>query len=287
VEPEPDARARARHVAVAISLVVSDLDGTLWHLDHDLHHRTRDALAELERRGIPLLIATGRRLRTTATPLASFGLTPPAIVLNGALGVDLATDERFHVLAIPRPSAEAVLAAFRAGGLEPCVYVDGPGIEVYLAHEPSTHPDHIASLGEYAHPDDLDRVVAEEVVLGFSVLGRPEAQLTPVLDALGDAGVGHLNRALDYGDFSITVTGPGMSKWEGVLAYCAKAGLDPGRVLALGDGMNDLELLQGAAVAVVPMDGDPLVLEVAHHTIGPAIDGGWADLLDVLDLLDA
>ena len=269
----------------AIDLVVSDLDGTLWHLDHDLHHRTREAVAELERRGIPLLIATGRRLRTTAGPLARFGLTPPAIVLNGALGVDLATDERFHVLAIPRPSAEAVLAAFRSVGLEPCIYVDGPGTEVFLSHQPSTHPDHVTSLGEYAHPDDLDRVVAEEVVLGFSVLGRPEAELTPVLDALGDAGVGHLNRALDYGEFSITVTGPGMSKWEGVVAYCARAGLDPSRVLALGDGMNDLELLKGAAVAVVPMDGDPLVLEIAHHTVGPAIDGGWADLVDILDRL--
>ena len=269
----------------AVDLVVSDLDGTLWHLDHDLHHRTRDAVAELERRGIPLLIATGRRLRTTAGPLASFGLTPPAIVLNGALGVDLATDERFHVLAIPAPSAVAVLAAFRAVGLEPCVYVDGPGTEVFLGDGWSTHPDHVASLGEYAHVDDLDRVVAEEVVLGFSVLGRPEAQLTPVLDALGDAGVGHLNRALDYGDFSLTVTGPGMSKWEGVVSYCQQHGLDTTRVLAIGDGMNDLELLRGAAVAVVPSDGDPLVLEIAPHTVGPAIDGGWADLLPILDEL--
>ena len=31
----------------------------------------------------------------------------------------------------------------------------------------------------------------------------------------------------------------------------AHAGLDPSRVLAIGDGMNDLELLQGAAIAVV------------------------------------
>jgi hydroxymethylpyrimidine pyrophosphatase-like HAD family hydrolase len=270
-----------------IDVVVSDLDGTLWHLDHDLHHRTADAIAELERRGIPLLVATGRRLRNVAVPLARFGLAPPAVVLNGALGVDLATDERFHVLAIPRPAAEGVLAAFRGAGLEPCVYVDGPGTEVYLSHEPSTHPGHIESLGTYARADDLDRVVAEEVVLGFSVIGRPEAELLPVLEALGDAGIGHLTRALDYGDASITVTGPGMSKWEGVVAYCAWAGLDPGRVLAIGDAMNDIELLQGAAVAVVPADGDPLVLEIAHHTVGPAIDGGWADLLDILDALGA
>lgn len=272
---------------MTVELVVSDLDGTLWHLDHDLHHRTRDAVTELERRGVPLLIATGRRLRTTQGPLGRFGLTPPAIVLNGALGVDLATDERFHRASIDPTSAAAVLAAFRAVGLEPCVYVDGPGIEVYLAPEPSTHPDHVTSLGEWAHRDDLERVVAEEAVLGFSVLGRPEAVLQPVLDAVGDSGVPHLGPSIDLGGWSLTVAGPGMSKWEGVVAYCEHAGLDSSKVLAIGDGMNDLELLRGAAVAVVPENGDPLVHEIAHHVVGPAIDGGWADLLEILDLLDA
>jgi hydroxymethylpyrimidine pyrophosphatase-like HAD family hydrolase len=272
---------------VTIDLVVSDLDGTLWHLDHDLHHRTRDAVAELEGRGIPLLIATGRRLRTTRGPLERFGLTPPAVVLNGALGVDLATDERFHRASIDAAPATAVLAAFRSAGLEPCVYVDGPGVEVFLAAEPSTHPDHVRSLAEWAHRDDLDRVVAEEAVLGFSVLGRSEELLRPVLDLVGGDGVAHLGPSIDLGGWSLTVTGPGMSKWEGVLAYCSHAGLDPTRVLAIGDGTNDLELLRGAAVAVVPENGDPLVHEIAHHVVGPAIDGGWADLLDVLDLLDA
>jgi hydroxymethylpyrimidine pyrophosphatase-like HAD family hydrolase len=269
-----------------IALVVSDLDGTLWHLDHDLHHRTRAAIGELERRGVPLLIATGRRLRTTAAPLRRYGLAPPAIVLNGALGVDLATGHRFHTAAIAPDAAAGVLAAFRAAGLEPCVYVDHDAVEVYLAPEPSTHPDHVRSLGEFAGHDDLDRVVAEEVVLGFSVLGRPEAALRAVVDRLGEHGIAHVNRALDYGDHSLTVTGPGMSKWEGVIAYCAWAGLDPAGVLAIGDGENDLELLAGAAVAVVPDDADPVVRAVAHHVVGCAIDGGWADLLAILDQLD-
>jgi hydroxymethylpyrimidine pyrophosphatase-like HAD family hydrolase len=272
---------------IDVELVVTDLDGTLWHLDHDLHHRTRDAIDELARRGVPLLIATGRRLRTTADPLRRFGLTPPAIVLNGALGVDLATDERFHVAAIPRDAAIGVLAAFRSADLQPCVYVDQADAEVYLSADPppSTHPGHVESLGIWARPGDLDEVVANERVLGFSVLGRPEAELGAVAAAVagGRHGIAHVDPSLDFaGLHSLTVTGPGMSKWEGVLAYCAVAGLDSSKVLALGDGENDVELLTGAAVAVVPEDANPIVRALAHHTVGCAIDGGWADVLDLL-----
>ena len=269
-----------------IELVVTDLDGTFWHLDHDLHHRTQAAVAELAGRGIPVLVATGRRLRTTADPLARFGLAPPAVVLNGALGVDLGTGERFHTLALDGAAAVAILGAFRAAGLEPCIYVDHPKVEVFLASEPSTHPDHARALRQQARTDDLDRVVVEEAVLGFSLLGLPYEPLAAVVEHLGEHGVAHLDRSIEYvGHASMTVTGRGISKWEGVLAYCRHAGIDPTRVLAIGDGPNDLELLAGAAVAVAPADGHEGVRAVADHVVGPAADGGWAEIVTILDSL--
>jgi Cof subfamily protein (haloacid dehalogenase superfamily) len=268
-----------------IELVVSDLDGTLWQLDHDLHHRTASAVEELASRGIPLLVATGRRLRTTLEPLARFGLAPPAVVLNGSLGVELSSGARFHTQPLHPASATAILAAFRAAGLQPCVYVDHAEVEVFLDPEPSTHPQHVAAFGVHAATDDLARVVAEEPVLGFSVLGRPHEVLAAVVAELRAAdGVAHLDRSIEFvGDASLTVTGPGISKWEGVLAYCRHAGLDPSRVLAIGDGPNDLELLTAAAVAVAPLDGHPEARAVADHLVGPAAEGGWADLLDLIE----
>jgi hydroxymethylpyrimidine pyrophosphatase-like HAD family hydrolase len=271
-------------MGTGIELVVSDLDGTFWELDHEVHPRTLAAAAELDRRGVDLLVATGRRLRTTQEPLARVGLSPPAVVLNGALGLHLGSGERFHLLPLPTDRAVAILAAFRAAGLEPCIYVDHPEFEVYLAAEPSTHPQHAANLRPFAGIDELDRVCAEEVVLGFSLLGLPHEVLADVVAGLDGQGVPHLDRSIEYAGFgSLTVTGPGMSKWEGVLGYCRHAGIDPGRILAIGDGPNDLELLAGAAVAVAPSDGHVDVVAAADHVVGPARDGGWADLLDLVE----
>ena len=95
----------------AVDLVVTDLDGTLWHLDDDIAPSVVAAVAELERRGVPLLVATGRRLASTRRPLGRVGLAPPAVVLNGALGVDLATGDRFHRAPFDRAEANAAHSA--------------------------------------------------------------------------------------------------------------------------------------------------------------------------------
>ena len=81
-----------------IELVVTDLDGTLWAYGSEgvPHAQTLAAWRELEGRGIPVLVATGRRATTAREPLAALGLAPSAVVLNGALALDLATGYRFH-----------------------------------------------------------------------------------------------------------------------------------------------------------------------------------------------
>ena len=80
----------------------------------------------------------------------------------------------------------------------------------------------------------------------------------------------------------ITVAPTGLSKWAGVVAYCSRAGLDPERVLAIGDGPNDRELLTRAAVAVIPEDADETLRGAGHHVVGSARTGGWAEILDLI-----
>lgn len=264
-----------------VALVVTDLDGTLWHTDDHVHPATVAALDELARRGVPLLVATGRRAASTRTPLARIGQAPPAVVLNGALGLDLGTDERFHRSPFPTDEAVAALAAFETAGLQPVVYVDHPRYDVFLGPSPSTHEGHVRSLGDTAGTDDLGRVCAEEAVLGFGMIGVPHAAAAAARDALGERVEVHLDRSLDYpGMASLTAAPKGQSKWDGVVAFCEREGLDPGRVLALADGPNDIELLSGAAIGLVPEVAHQSALDLATHVIPAAADGGWAAVLD-------
>lgn len=265
-----------------IELVVTDLDGTLWTTAAEIPAQTAAAVSTLETAGIPVLVATGRRLGSTRVPLDRAGWLPPAVLLNGALGVDLTTRDRFHRGGYTPVDAEAVLAAFLAAGFEPCIYVDDGDTEVCVSPSPSSHPDHVASFGPAMATAELAEVVASRHVLGFSVLGMPERPAETLGAALVDVATPHVGPDRLYGGHSLTVAPKSASKWDGVVAFCAARGLDPTRVLAIGDGPNDLELLEHAAVAVVPADGRPEVLALADHVVAPAADAGWAELVDIV-----
>jgi hydroxymethylpyrimidine pyrophosphatase-like HAD family hydrolase len=275
--PVPDPRANG-----AVQLVVTDLDGTLSDASERIHPASVRAILELEAGGIPVLVATGRRLRMACAVLEAGGLTGPAVVLDGALGLDLRDGRRFHQVAFASAAARGVLEAFAAAGLSPCVYVDRPGVDLVVGGHPSTHPGHLARARPWVATDDLARVVEAEPVYAFAVVGRPAPLLEPVLGLIGPAGSASIVGDLIYGGSTLQVRPPGISKWSGVLAFCADQGLDPDAILAVGDGANDLELLEGAAVACAVATAAPAVLARADHVIGPPSRGGWAAVLDLV-----
>jgi hydroxymethylpyrimidine pyrophosphatase-like HAD family hydrolase len=267
---------------VGIDLVVTDLDGSLWYGHEQVHPDTLRALSDLARRDVPVLIATGRRITSTREPLARLGFAPPAVVLNGAIALYLATGVRFHRRPFGAGDAARVLEAFRSASVEPCVYVEHAAVDVFVSTCPSTHPEHLQSFGTTHDVADLEEIVRTIPVLGFGVMGHQRGPLVHAASVLGGIGEAHLSADKQFGGHVMTVAPAGLSKWEGVLAYCSRAGLNPERVLAVGDGPNDVELLTRAAVAVVPEDAQTEALAVADHIVGSPTVGGWAAILDLI-----
>ena len=66
-----------------------------------------------------------------------------------------------------------------------------------------------------------------------------------------------------------------------MLAFCAEQGIDPGRSWRRRC-RDDLEPLEGAAVACAVATATPDVLARADHVIGPPSSGGWAAVLDLV-----
>jgi hydroxymethylpyrimidine pyrophosphatase-like HAD family hydrolase len=130
----------------------------------------------------------------------------------------------------------------------------------------------LSDAGERVHP------ASARAVRWLQAAGVP----VPVARAVGGSGSASVVRDLVYGGHTLQVRPPGVSKWSGVLAFCADQGLDPGRVLAVGDSANDLELLEAAKVACAVAGASPAVLARADHVLGPPGVGGWAGVLDLV-----
>lgn len=260
-----------------IEMVVTDLDGTLW-TNHDVPHDTRAALADLERRDIPVLAATGRRLRSARLALIDAGLGHvPCVGLNGALAAD--RGEIFHASTFTAAEARAVFDLFVAGGITPVGYLvperDGESVDAVAVEGVSTHPDHLAVLAPTlsAAPIDFSAMVA------FSVLGVAFTSLHPIRTRIEEQCAADCVLSPDraYGEHNLAATARGVSKWTGVLAYCTRHGIDPSRVLTIGDDDNDIAMLANASIGLAMRHASPAALAASN-----AVVDRWTQLLDYL-----
>jgi hydroxymethylpyrimidine pyrophosphatase-like HAD family hydrolase len=266
-----------------IRLIATDLDGTFWGPDMKVPVRHAEAVRELDALGVTVLAATSRRPRIARACLGAAGLALPAVLVDGGIGIDFRTEERFHQATFDPTIATATLATFRSGGLDPCLYVDDPDADMVISENPGTCAPHLAYIADVARIEDLDSAVLKLPVYAFSLLGLPRNRLEPIARSLRDLGSEVVLYAEPrYGDCGLIVNPPGVSKWSGIDAYCQLSGIDPTEVLAVGDGDNDVAMLTQAAVAVAVRGGTTSALNAADHLIDPPHAHGWLSLLDLI-----
>ncbi|HYF78374.1 MAG TPA: HAD family hydrolase, partial [Symbiobacteriaceae bacterium] len=70
------------------------------------------------------------------------------------------------------------------------------------------------------------------------------------------------------------------SKREALLAVLGAMGVEPGEVIAMGDGENDVGMLSLAGLAVVPANAMPGAKAVAHRVVGHHDREGVAAFLE-------
>ncbi|MCY3635168.1 MAG: HAD hydrolase family protein [bacterium] len=263
-------------------LVVTDLDRTFWGLDCVAPEAHLEALAELKAAGHTVLAATGRRLRNIARLFELNGLDLPAVALDGSIGMDFATKERFHRIAFDAVALWELLDILGAHGIHPCLYIDDrgePGGDVVMPENPSSEPSHLSFLDEDVNhglsPRDVEDDVLELVLTGLPSDLAHLAAKEVHSQSLGIARVDEPDPL--YGGSRLTVSPPGISKVSGVEAFCQWTG-QPFEFAAIGDGVNDLELLEAASISCAIAGSYASHAANAHHIIPPPEQSGWASI---------
>ena len=267
-----------------VDLVVTDLDGTLWDVEGRVHGDTLAALAALLAAGIPVLAATARRAASTWQLMQANGIALDAVVLDGASGRVFAGGGGFHRAGFEPAAAVDVLGELRALGVEPCINLDLPGRDVVVGAGSSTHPAHREWLVPWTLEIDPMEAAATLPVLSFSLAGGPADAMRQVAGEIERRRPVAATANVDalYGGCGLSVRPVGVDKWTGVLSYCALRGIDPGRVLAVGDGANDAEMLAAASIACSIVGGAPGTVALADHVLERPEVGGWAAIADLV-----
>lgn len=291
-----DHRPRTRPAPVfPVRMLALDIDGTLVGQDMQLSERLVAAIGEAVRRGVRVSLATGR-MPTSAVVFANrLGLEEPIIGHQGAI-----------VRAMPARSARMEVEPPPARGR----------IGRILSHQPMA-PDVIADAVRWCFANDLnphintvERMIVQEGDPNFAdysaYLGREAETVrdlttdirTPMskVIAVGEPGrpmaLIDEARRLFAGRASPTVShprflefvAPGVSKGRAVAWLAHRAGVPMGQVLAMGDALNDVEMIvdagHGAAMATAPAE----VQLAARYVAAPVDHDGAAALVEALVL---
>ncbi|MPM31287.1 putative phosphatase [bioreactor metagenome] len=89
-------------------------------------------------------------------------------------------------------------------------------------------------------------------------------------------------RATSSGAPFLEISAAGVGKAYGLQRLTERLGIGPDRVVAFGDGLNDLDMLEWAGLGVAVANAEPELLAVADR-IAPSCDqDGFAQALEAL-----
>jgi hydroxymethylpyrimidine pyrophosphatase-like HAD family hydrolase len=255
-------------------LVALDVDGTLLSRSGELTPEIRASVQRVVAAGVPVVLATGRTFRTTITVATDLGLPPGfAVTQNGAVSVSYdpqhpADYEEFGRRVFdPAPVVQAVLA------LRPdlAIGVDRP--DGYWVNRPFPAGDLSGAVTVHPLADLLSEPVTRLIV-------RDEAGTEDEIDHLAQQlGMHDVTYYVGYSAW-LDINPRGVSKAAGLDEVCRLLGVHPGYVLAIGDGRNDIEMLQFAGRGVAVGDAPPEVRAAADAVTGRYDEQGTSAELD-------
>lgn len=281
--------SRRRASAPPIALLAIDVDGTLVRGDDVVTARTRTALRRAVDAGLALVLATGRRYRTTRRVLAALDLRLPVICLGGALSKGasgetlqarpLAAEAVRELQARARRDGVALVFQYDAGPREPDFVVDAA-----CAWNAATRR-YVELGGAHCQASDAPAGVAGGGVLAVGCFG-PEQALAAFQNGfaeLREAVVESvLVRSQKTPDWYLEITAPGVNKWTALRCLAAEAGIVEAAVCAVGDAGNDLPMIRAAGLGVAVANATPRLKAAAVWITGANHEDGVATLVETL-----
>jgi 5-amino-6-(5-phospho-D-ribitylamino)uracil phosphatase len=237
-------------------LIALDMDGTLLDSCGSVSEENQKWLQIARNAGIQVTIATGRPKRHV-TPFVEFlGLHTPYVTANGSevWTVDGQLLER-HTLSVEQVHFLHDLA--QEFGIRFFFSVADVDIKAGIL------PQHVESY--------------EWLKFGYRI--DEQRLMTDIW-----------NRLQEHGGFEITSSGPnnieinpkGVSKATGLSKVCDYLGFKPCRVVTIGDGLNDIKMLQWAGLGIAMGNAEEVVKERAGYVTGRNEEHGVASAIKFL-----
>ncbi len=273
-------------------ILALDIDGTILDPYGKLPLAVRDAVASARRRGLWVVLCTGRRFRTALPWALELELEGSIVVNNGTLVKDIQSGETLRHVYLPIDEYASVISFIRREG-SPLVYVDTyhENIDLITERCSKTHPyqrDYLNDNTEFFQTvDDLHDRPRSDVIMVSTM--ADEATLTAMCEEarkeFGDRIRTHTLINKSYRGLILELLSPMSGKWAALEAVAAKADVKPEEIIAVGDDTNDIEMIRHAGLGIAMGNAASEVKQAADRVVRSNAEGGVVEAIEEALLL--
>lgn len=279
LEQEPSAQETC--AGTSYRLLSLDMDGTVLNPQKHVSPGNAHAISDLVKRGGNVTLCTGRNLLELHEFAHDLAPVQFAVLMNGSVTYDFVHNRPIQLSSIPRDLAlRAAQTALDAGAIVHVMtlratYIRQQDIDRLADYNLASYHQTFDTLA--TRIDDPYAFIADHAaeITKLNLYHLTQEDRARTKHALADTDL-----TLSYSEAaSLEVTPAGCSKATGVKRLCDELGIGMDQVVAVGDGLNDLAVLQAVGMPVAMANAAPEVKAIAHAEVGDNDHDGVAEAI--------
>lgn len=297
--PTPTA-ATPPTVKPMIDVLAIDLDGTLLDPSHRVSQRNIDAVRRARDAGITVLVCTGRGLAESIRAMHAIEQTDPVMVAGGSIIADPTTGKTLHRFTLRDEVVTAATDLFHDAQCPALVMKDPSdiGYDYLVLHSDDEHPVHPITQWwfddhklrvNYAPHTHHDQHPQHSVRVGMCAESSISKRVSRrVADLLGDEVWLYDFPCVMPDSHTVEVVhilelfAKRINKWAAIEWYLKQHDIDPARVGAIGDQVNDVPMMERAGIGIAMGNAIDEVRAHAKYNTATNTEDGVAIAIDAI-----
>ena len=267
-----------------IKLIASDLDGTLLNRNKEITPRLFSALKNLDELGVFFVPSTGRPFGTVPKAIKELPFLKYVITSNGATIYDAVEQKNIIENFLTPEAVDAVIEIAKELPVIMEYFIDGKAYIAKAVYDDLTpfeltesHEAYIKNsrtpVEDFWNEMKKNNTVLENINLVFKDMDLRKE----IWDKLKATELASVTAATTK---NIEITSLFATKAKALEKLCDLLGLTREQVLAMGDGDNDMPMIQFAGIGVAMENGEEHIKQAADIIADDCNDFGAAKILE-------
>ena len=268
-------------------LIAIDLDGTLLNSYGEINQTSKRILKELNQKNIKVIIASGRTIDSIKAISSEISSDKYIIAGNGAIIYDIQKNDVIYEKYIPKSKALNIIKICEDNSITYSVYTNKTiiadslkyNILYYYKQNLKKEPSKKTSITIVPNIYDYVKNTDDEKIMKIFICDKHQSIFNSIIKKFSKIedieilDVSHMSRkiisngtedvTLEY--FYTEITEKNVDKWYALEYLIDKLNINKNEVIAIGDNVNDLKMIQNSELGIAMKGSFPKVTEVANY----------------------